>query len=87
MKIKKQITDNAVKTVRGRLQYQIDIGLWPYPCEKRDEGKGRESLRVRGLRGAKNRSRETRSRRSFYSAVRTSERILTRLRDHLEEVV
>jgi hypothetical protein len=39
MKIKKQITDNAAKAVRDRVvRYQLDLGLCPYLCEKRDEG-------------------------------------------------
>jgi hypothetical protein len=45
MKTKKQITDEAAKAVRNRIRYQLDLGLWPYRCEKRDEGK-------RGLEGA-----------------------------------
>lgn len=59
VKVKKQLAHNGVKATEDRVQHQIDLCLWPYRCEKRDDGEGRE--RVRGLGDTKNSSRETRS--------------------------
>ncbi len=39
METEKQITDHAAKVVRDRARYQLDPDLWPYPCEKREEGR------------------------------------------------
>ena len=38
--MKKEITDYGVKAVRDHVQYQIDLGLWPYPCEMGEGEKG-----------------------------------------------